>query len=211
MTVAQAVADHETQPGTAPQRRPFDLGAFPRQTRAQQIAATLGNAFSDDAFRMHVLAADGARDCGDWRMAEIEYGRALRLFPLHWGYLIQYAHAIKEQGNFPRAEAYYRSAVALGAPADMVDEHLQFVAHRSGSSFVRGAAADLDVAPLLAPPTMHDIGVMIELCGVRRHLDEEAALALLREEPDNRSVLVKLFALPEFARANRAFLDVLRG
>lgn len=61
----------------------FDLSHRPLLTRAQQIAQTLDSAMRDAAFHDHVTRADAARDCGDWPLAEQEYGMALRRFPLH--------------------------------------------------------------------------------------------------------------------------------
>jgi hypothetical protein len=192
-------------------RSRFDLAGLPGQTRAVQIAATLDRAFADSGFRGHVQCADAARDSGDWPLAEREYGRALRLFPLHWGYCIQFGHSAKEQSLFARAEAWYRSAVALAAPPDMVDEHLIFVARASGATFTRQGMPDLDVAPLRAPPTIADIRLLADLLGVPRLADEEQALDLMRSAPDNRAVLLALIERPEFVRANRQFLEILHG
>jgi len=194
-----------------PPRSRFDVAALPRVTRAAQIARTLGAAFDDERFRDHIGQADAARDCGDWAGAEHAYRQALHLFPLHWGYCIQLAHVIKEQGLYPRAEVWYRSAVALGAPAEMVDEHLAFVARFNAVAYVRRGVADLDVPPLLAPPTLHDIRLLGRLTRVPGLAGEDLALTLLREARDIRAVLMRLIAMPEFARSNRAFLNILRG
>jgi hypothetical protein len=194
----------------APRRR-FDMAAQPGVTRAGQIAATLDNAFADAQFREDIARADAARDNGDWARAEGAYASALRRFPLHWGYAIQYAHTVKEQGQFIRAEAWYRSAVAMGAPADMVDQHLAFVAGCNGVKYVRLGQSRLHVPPLLAPPTVHDMRLLIELTRTSGYGDEDIELDLMRTMPDNRRVLLTLFARPEFARANRAFLDIMRA
>lgn len=203
--VANAVA----VPTTAAPPRRFDLSALPMQTRAEQIAATLDNAFRDDRFRDHVTLADAARDRGDWVMAELEYGNALRRFPLHWGYCIQFAHAVKEQQHYVLAEVWYRSAVALGAPAEMVDQHLAFVARLNGSDFVRDCDPRLDVPPMQAPPTVHDIRVLGGVTRVPGLAGEDLALHLLRTAPDNRAVLLHMLDMPGFVQSNRAFLAIL--
>lgn len=194
-----------------PTRSRFNLAVLPSVTRAAQIARTLDQAGVDNRFCDHVARADAARDTADWATAERNYGEALRLFPLHWGYCVQHAHAIKEQGNYPGAEAWYRSAVALGAPADMVDEHLAYVARLNGAVFVRRGMPDLSVMPLLAPPTLHDIQLFGWLARVPGLAGEDLALPLLRSARDNRAVLIRLIAKPEFARSNRVFLEILRG
>jgi hypothetical protein len=213
---AEAAGHRVPMQAAAPlSRSRFNLAASPRVTRAAQIARTLDQARADPRFCDHVTRADAARDRGDWIAAERDYGDALRLFPLHWGYAIQHAHAIKEQRNFPLAEAWYRSAVALGAPADMVDEHCAYVARLNGSGFVRRGMPDLAVPPLHAPPTWHDIRLLARLARVPGLAGEDLALPLLRNARDNRAVLIRLIAMPEFApefaRSNRAFLEILRG
>jgi hypothetical protein len=189
----------------------FDLSHRPVLTRAQQIALTLDTAMDDAAFHAHVTRADAARDCGDWPLAEQEYGLALRRFPLHWGYCIQYAHVIKEQQFLTRAEIWYRSAVALGAAPDMVDLHLAFVAQRNGARFVRDGMPRLDVPPIMAPPTAHDIGTLGDLTRVPGLADDDLVLDLLRTAPTNRAVLLHMLGMPGFVQANRTFLAVLGG
>jgi len=194
-----------------PLRTRFDFASAPQVTRAAQIARTLDQARTNSRFCDHVTRADAARDAADWTTAEAQYGEALRLYPLHWGFCVQRAHAIKEQGNYPGAEVWYRSAVALGAPADMVDQHLAYVARLNGAEFVRSGMPNLAVVPLLAPPTLHDIGLLGRLVRVPGLASDDLALPLLRDARDNRAVLIRLIAMPEFARSNRAFLEILRG
>ncbi len=210
--VAQTRAMRVAVPGPPPAPRSrFDSTAWPAVTRAAQIAATLERAPADARFGELVGEADAARDRGDWGHAERLYAAALALHPLHWGYCIQHAHMIKEQGHYLRAEAWYLSAVALGAPAVMVDQHLAYVARHNGSDYARAGDPQLDVPPLLAPPTLHDLHVLGELTRVRGLGDDMRVLDLLRTCADNRAVLLQMIARPEFARTNRAFLDLLRG
>lgn len=193
----------------APHR--FDMAQQPALTRAQQIAATLDGAVVHEGFRASVALADAARDRGDWAMAELEYGQALRRFPLHWGYCIQFAHTVKEQEMFDQAEIWYRSAVALGAPADMVDQHLAFVARLNGADFEREGLPRLDVAPMLAPPTIHDIGVLGKLLRLPGLTGCEVVLQLLRTAPNNRAVLLRMLDMPGVLHANRAFFALLEA
>jgi tetratricopeptide (TPR) repeat protein len=182
----------------------------PQVTRAQQIATAMAQAFADDRFGQAIALADAARDTGDWPRAMEAYGAALQICPLHWGYCIQYAHMAKEQQSYPLAEIWYRSAVALGAPADMVDQHLVFVARANGTDFVRAGTLDLDVAPMQAPPAMHDIRVLAGLTRVPGLSGEALALDMLRHMPDNRAVLRHMLTMPEFARKNRDLLAIMK-
>lgn len=189
----------------------FDPAQWPGRTRGEEINQTLANAHADSRFRDHVERADAARDNGDWPLAESEYGSALRLYPLHWGYAIQFAHAAKEQALFARAEAWYRSAVALGAPPDMVDEHLGFVARLNGADFVRDGMPDLAVPPLRAPPTVADIRLIAELLGIRGPGEDAEQVEMLRRMPTCRDVLVALIGHHETLRGSRSFLEILHG
>ncbi len=207
----------EPAPAPAPDHAPlhhpraFTLAAMATVTRAGQIATTLATSGADERFCDHIARADAARDCGDWGVAEVEYAAALRRFPLHWGYCIQYAHTIKEQGRFAHAEIWYRSAVALAAPADAVDEHLAFVCRGSRVAYQPRGVPDLAVPPLLAPPTWHDIATLARLAQVPHCAGDDQALMLLRSAADNRAVLRDLLGRHDFARANRDFLNVVAG
>lgn len=189
----------------------FNTAAMPQVTRAGQVAECMAHAHEDADFRDRVGEGDAARDVRDWARAEQGYAAGLARHPLHWGYCIQLAHVIKEQGQFERAEVWYRSAVAMGAPADMVDQHLAFVARQSGITWRRRADPRLDVPPLLAPPTRHDIGLLAELCAIPGMADDVAALELLRHAPDCRAVLRRFSAHGDFARSNRGFLELVGG
>jgi tetratricopeptide (TPR) repeat protein len=107
---------------------------------APSLAKTLGElrditeraAARDPDFQKLIFEADRARDAGYWSRGENLYRQALSLYPSHFGYLVQYAHCLKEQCKFADAEIYYRVALALRAPQRDVREHLAFVASRQG-------------------------------------------------------------------------------
>ena len=91
-------------------------------------------ALNDDRFKALIHEADWARDradwshqAEDWEATEALYADALALFPFERSYWIQHGHAVKEQGDLARAEISYRTACALGLPAQEVAAHLHFV------------------------------------------------------------------------------------
>lgn len=199
----------------APAHRAHPLGVLPRKvaqacTRADQIARSFARAAVDGVFRESIASADAARDRGEWGQAERAYRAALGRCPWHWGYLVQLGHALKEQERTGAAEIAYRSAFALGAAADEVDEHLAWVARVNGVRFVRKSDPQLDVAPMQALPTRQDVLVLARLCGLGAECDEEAILRLMRHCPDNRTVLLDLMGSARFAAVNGAFLDCWR-
>lgn len=204
--------------GAAPAAAPADLplsryvlAEAPALTRAAQVSAAMAASAADPRFTTAVAEADAARDSGDWALALERYGAALALHPLQWGYCIQYAHMAKELGDLLRAEAWYRTAAALGAPADMVGPHLAYVARRNGIGYVAQTPPDLAVAPLLAPPTVPDIRLLGALLRVPGLGDDAHVLDLLRRHRDNRAVLCAMLAMPEFARNNRDLLAMVQA
>jgi hypothetical protein len=100
--------------------------------RNEQARLALRAAAVHEGFRDAAGHGDHARDAHDWREGRDAYLRALALFPLHFGYRVQYAHCMKEMGHWIEAEIGYRDALAHGAPFDDVVEHLEFVFRRLG-------------------------------------------------------------------------------
>jgi hypothetical protein len=133
-------------------------------TRRQAREITLRVAGEDAEFRDLVRRADCARDRRDWHEGARLYRDALDLYPGHFGYMVQYAHCLKELHEYAAAEIYYRSARALGAPLQDMQDELSFVAARQGHDEpFTGAAAwrpSVSGANLLDdPPTRADIDV----------------------------------------------------
>src|SRR5439155_15542460 len=123
-------------------------------------AVALRAAAQDSGFHRIIEEADRARDAEAWNEAGELYREALHAYPDHYGYVVQYAHSLKEQGQFAEAECQYRSALALGAPLSDVDQHLMFVAMQQG--FPANFAGDSNAAlagedPLDAPATKADV------------------------------------------------------
>src|SRR5690606_20184929 len=106
-----------------------------RINRGLMIESSQRAALADDRFRVHVQQGDWARDSREWSAAEREYSAALALYPYQRTYWTQLGHVTREEGKSAAAECAYRTAIALGAPVDEVDEFLQIVlAQQHGST-----------------------------------------------------------------------------
>lgn len=184
---------------------------FDAATRAEAIYLDHAGAATDPEFIKLAVQADAARDARHWGEAEFYYWRALELYPFQSGYRVQYAHVIKEQDKLDWAEVHYRSAVAEGAEAYLVEEHLQFVARRNRAVYVPRVQPDLNVTPLDAPPTFHDVQTFAWLCWHDAEINSNDALAMMRECETNRDVLLAMASHDRFVERNRPFLEVLRG
>lgn len=179
------------------------------EDRATRTTLALRAAALDGDFLKLVSEGDRARDRADWKVAEYTYYRALELYPLHWGYRIQYAHALKDQGKIGAAELHYRTVAAQGAPEPQYREHLAFVCARQG---VAPGLPPMAVAPsaLLEPPTIMDVRALTYLLLHEATLGLEDELSLMRAANTCEAVALALIQDARFADRNRLFLDILR-
>ena len=160
------------------------------------------------------LVVDGnlARDAGKWIEAGELYREALRAYPDHYGYVVQYAHCLKEHGQFAEAECHYRSALALGARRSDVDEHLIFVATRQGfpTNFVGDSEApSVDGNPLDAPPTKADVELVVFLL-LGRGPDLAEIVQLMRKHRNLQSLIGAIVEDRAFVLANARLLSTAR-
>ena len=196
--------------GRAMEAQPF-LRQAPRLASSRRGAGAMAvrAAGSDTEFQRLVEEADRARDNAQWSEAADLYRLALQIYPDHFGYTVQYAHCLKEQGQFAEAECHYRSALALGAPRRDIDAHLAFVASRQGfpGTFVRNGEDQLvDDDPLSAAPAKADVELLIFLLLGREPLLAET-LQLLREQRSIRGVILGILDGGSFASANTRLLS----
>jgi tetratricopeptide (TPR) repeat protein len=193
----------------------YDAQRFLRQaprlspSRRSASAVALRAAAQDFGFQRIIEEADQARDAAEWREAGELYSEALRAYPDHYGYVVQYGHCLKEQGRLAEAECHYRSALALGAARSDIDEHLSFVATQQGFpvSFVGDWEETLaDGDPLDAPPTKADVDLVVFLL-----LGREPAIAeivqLLRRHRSLRSLITVIVEEGSFVSANARLLS----
>lgn len=133
--IAAPVVDHSTT---------TDRGAL--------IEVAQHRALQDERFTMLVREGDWLRDERRWAEAEERYTAALALHPYQRSYWVQHAHVAKEDGDFQRAEASYRTACAFGEPVRDVLEHLTFVLDRQGID-----PADWPVHPYVKGPVKNQV------------------------------------------------------
>ena len=180
-----------------------------RASRAEAVALSLQAAGRDRDFLKHVGMADRLRDTRRWAEAEYWYWRAIRLYPLHHGYVVQYAHMLKEQGKRPDAEYFYRNALALGAPADDTAIHLRAVYSRAEDPLVLPVPLRPDASVFDLPPLGSDLEQLSELFfghAVDRLVD---ILSVMRCAPTQGAAIERMLRSIRFANANRDLLELL--
>jgi len=164
-------------------------------------------ALNDDRFKALIHEADWARDradlsrqAEDWAAAETLYAEALALFPFERSYWIQLGHAAKEQGDLARAEISYRTACALGLPAQEVAVHLHFVMQHQGvakedypvRTFHPGKLAD-------QLPGKPDIDLLGHILWNVDTIQHDVMLDLLRRSGSFDELIAEMIDSPRFA------------
>ncbi len=192
------------------------LRALPERARNRREAVRLTIAAGelDPEFQHLVQQADRQRDARDWPAAEYSYWRALRLYPLHHGYIVQYGHCLKEQGKAAEAEVEYRTALALGAPAEDLRAHIVHVYTtlcggstpfpRPPRTASNPAALPLDEAPIRA-----DVEALFVLMLQRLPNNLSETLPMLRMAATRHDVVRLLVEHAEFPRVNRELMVLL--
>jgi hypothetical protein len=176
--------------------------------RLQLVEITSRCAPQDGDFIALIAQADQARDAGRWAEGERRYAEALRLYPTHAGYMVQYAHCLKEQQKFAEAEIHYRSALALGAAPGDIQEHLDFVGARQG--YREPPPARHEAATMMdAPPTCADVDLVFTLLTGAGPADIEEMLHILRTRTTIREVFVWVIKQPSFRTRNRDLLQLI--
>lgn len=191
------------------------LRAVPQQgtRRSEAVSLTYLAASQDSGFQDFIARADAARDRQQWADAEYLYWRALALYPLHGGYMVQYGHTLKEQGKLPDAEITYRSALALGEASADLPEHIAHVAgllgHADETAVLRRDATRVPRLPLDEAPSRDDIELAFALLLHRPPRLVDEILPLMRTARTRRAVFLRLLAGHEVVVANRDLMLLL--
>lgn len=209
--------------GTARKARPASLlqpgTTLPASSRNAAIEQTYRAAPQHGHFQQLVAKGDQFRDAGEFKQAERHYGQALRIFPLHGGYKVQFAHCLKEQERYPEAFVQYWHALVLGAARGDVEEHALFAADRAdirvttadvtrrvaAFSEARQARSDWEV-----PPIEEDFVHFSDLFwGDRGLLTAACVIPLLLTCHTRKALFIRFLGSPETLRRNRPLLVML--
>lgn len=191
----------------------------PAPSRIVAIRQTYRMALQHEHFKELVANGDRWRDAREFDKAQQAYEQALRLFPLHGGYRVQYAHCLKEQERFPDAFMHYWYALGLGAPQKDVEEHALFVAHRAdlrvsvsdvigqATAFAEAQMAKSDWDTL---PIEEDFLHFSDLFWGDRSLVSPAfAIPLLLTCHSRKALFISFLGAPETLRRNRSLFVMI--
>ncbi|WP_131113311.1 hypothetical protein [Lichenihabitans psoromatis] len=177
---------------------------------------TLSLSAGDKTFAARVADGDAARDAGNPASAEYFYWKALQLYPLHSGYMVQYAHALKDQEKYLDAELFYRQSLPLGESLDAVQEHLAYVAHQTGHHidfsvidrvthfWFKHSPAALDT-----PLRVVDVRSLVEVLLNRTNVDHWLILDAMRRFASRGDYARSLITQRDFTINNRDLLKLI--
>ena len=174
--------------------------------------AQLRGESQDPTRREQMIAkADATRDRGDYVAAEYLYYQLLNSFDDVDGYLIQYAHCLKEQDKLPAAEFFYRDALHRGVDPVAVLEHLEFVCDRQGQplGYVTPKAGEVTASELERRPNSTDIRVLSWLLRDDSNPPLELRLSVIREAASVDEAAAMMATTSEFKHHNRKLLYLL--
>ncbi len=190
-----------------------------RSATAQMIdgmaagAAAIRFGSRDTDFLASIREADAAQARHDHAAAEYGYWKALLYYPAHPVYLVQYAHALKDQGKYPDALVYYLESFFHGGPKRAFGVHAAFCAERIGKAdqlarvFQRGPVS----APLDAGDALPSFRALrpIGRAWLGAQVDIDRMLDIMLGCSSVLEAVRYLTATPEFVANNRNLLRLV--
>ncbi|MBS7813797.1 hypothetical protein [Roseococcus pinisoli] len=180
------------------------------ESRNEAVKMTIAAAQIDPEFRELVAAADTARDARDFLLGEFLYLRCLEMYSMHYGYMTQYAHCLKEQNKYVDSEIIYRSALSLGGPVADLRRHITAVAEALGGSvnipkeINITAKNSIDLAP-----THEDVRLLLVLFLGEQNCTANNIVEILRNCPRRRDVIYFIINEKKFPKINLNLMVLL--
>lgn len=138
-----------------------------------------------------LIAADAARDCGDWITAAQEYRRYLRLKPDNADIWVQLGNMLKEARQIDTSLAAYRKALSLGL--DTPDTHLQ-LGHLHKVMGDRQGAIEAYLRALEFTPFNRHAFEELERMGL---IDQANDVVMRKHAPSHRSEQLVVFDITD--------------
>lgn len=158
-----------------------------------------------------IQEADTARDTGNFEKAEYLYFNLISSFDDADGYILQYAHCLKEQGKFSEAEFFYRDVLNRGFREKDTADHLKFVCSKQNRpvGFFNTNPDITALPPQSRPPTSTDIALMSWLLRDDPHPPMELRLSVIRKARTVDEAAALITESSEFKHRNRNLLYLM--
>lgn len=162
-----------------------------------------------------LLKADAARDRREYDVAASFYREFLEANPQNPGHRVQYAHCLKEAGDFLSAEIQYRLALASGGKPTDIIEHLNFVCRRSNVTnkvpFSYPVGDNSEIPKWQRPPTDRDINALYWIMQEDEAPPLDYIASILRECSTLDAAAAWIAKEKTFVARNRGLLRVIKN
>jgi len=182
------------------------------KTRKQLIQTTNSTAQHDERFLNLVLEAHMRSQDQNWDAAKAAYDAAFELYPFHGGYWAQWAHVVKEGGDFELAEIGYRTACALGQSVGEIEEFFDFTLKRQERFPPENPLVGVKSgATHEQAPSIPDLTLLARLVWGEEQVTREETITLVRSHIDLDSLFAALLSDERFSRFHAAWLNDAMG
>ncbi|WP_370632229.1 ATP-binding cassette domain-containing protein [Erythrobacter sp. SCSIO 43205] len=176
-------------------------------SRKQIIEVTNSTALHDEKFLNLVLEADISMQAKRWEEARKVFEKAFEIFPYNGVYWNQWAHAVKEAGDYELAEIGYRTSCALGQSVGETEEFMTFVLKQLDRFPADKPLKGLNSGPTHAQPlSIPDVAIFGRAAWGVKELERRDLMHLMREYEDLDGCLAGMIKDDRFAQMHQQWL-----
>ena len=181
-------------------------------SRKQIIEVTNSTALHDEKFLNLVLEADIGMQARNWDDGRQAFEKAFELYPYNGIYWNQWAHAVKEAGQYDLAEIGYRTACALGQSVGETEEFMTFVLKKLDKFPADKPLKGPDKGPTHKQPlAIPDVRLFARSAWGVKDLGKGDLINLMRAHDDLDTCFAAMIQDDRFARAHKDWLASSTG
>jgi len=169
----------------------------------KRLAGSASTRFAAVDSDVHSIFAEGNENAQENNPSRTQYRyqHILELFPKHGDFLVQYAHALKDQKKYRQSLLSYFDALIYGAPLYNVEEHALFAAERV--ELKKDVARRLtDTRSMCSSNEVRTLSML--LLGTQG--DDKTTIALMLKSYSISSTIIEIMNNPSFCKENGDFL-----
>lgn len=181
-------------------------------SRKQIIEVSNSTALHDELFLNLVLEADIGMQAKKWEEGRQAFEKAFEIYPYNGVYWNQWAHAVKEAGDYDLAEIGYRTAVALGQSIGETEEFMPFVLKQLGKLPAEAPLRAPNNGPTHAQPlAIPDVQLFARCAWGIKEIDENDLVHLMRSCDDLDTCLATMITDHRFVRMHAEWIEASSG
>jgi len=177
-------------------------------SRKQIIEVTNSSALHDEKFLNLVLEADIGMQAKKWNEGRQAFEKAFELYPYNGVYWNQWAHAVKEEGDYALAEIGYYTACAFGQSVGETEEFMPFVLKKLGRFPTEKPLRGPTTGPTHEQPLgIPDVQLFARCAWGIKELDRSDLIALMRNCDDLDTAFATMIDDDRFALMHKDWLE----